>query len=55
MSTTENQTMNATQIIVDLAEQHITNAIVNAAKGKPVKKSKKGATLADEIMACFNL
>ena len=51
MSTTQ---INATELITNLAEQHITNAIVNAAKGKTNKRSKK-MTLADEIRGCFDI
>ena len=52
MTTIENK-LNATEIIEELAGQHITNDIVNAAKGKYNKKAKC-ATIADEISACFD-
>jgi len=47
--------INATELITNLAEQHITNAIVTAAKGKTNKRSKKMMTLADEIRGCFDI
>jgi hypothetical protein len=53
-TTIETLQMNATQLITDLAEQQITTAIVNAAKGKTQKKAKK-MTLSDEIRSCFNI
>ena len=40
MSSVESQ-MNTTELIVSLAEQHITNAIVDAAKGVKENKNKK--------------
>ena len=59
MSTTDNQTQTATELIVEMAEKHITTAIVNAAKGatkgKPIIKRTKKLTLSDEIRGCFDI
>ena len=46
---------NTTQMITALAEQHITEAIVNAAKGKTINKRTKKLSLLDEIKACFDV
>jgi hypothetical protein len=48
-------TDNTTEMITALAEQHITEAIVNAAKGKTINKRTKKLTLSDEIKACFDI
>jgi len=48
-------TDNTTQLITALAEKHITEAIVNAAKGKTVNKRTKKLSLSDEIKACFDV
>jgi hypothetical protein len=58
-TTTDNQTQTATNLIVEMAEKHITTAIVNAAKGdtkgKPIIKRTKKLTLSDEIRGCFDI
>ena len=48
-------TDNTTEMITALAEQHITEAIVNAAKGKTTNKRTKKLSLSDEIKACFDI
>ena len=48
-------TDNTTEMITALAEQHITEAIVNAAKGKTMNKRTKKLSLSDEIKSCFDV
>lgn len=48
-------TVNTTEMITAIAEQHITEAIVNAAKGKTNNKRTKKLSLSDEIKACFDI
>ena len=42
-----------TELVTAIAEMQITETIVNAAKGKPIKRAKK-MSLSEEIKACFD-
>jgi hypothetical protein len=46
---------NTTEMITALAQEHITEAIVNAAKGKTTNKRSKKISLSDEIKSCFDI